>query len=86
MERLDPHALDRAVQSICQARHIFVAGMGRSGYMMRAFAMRLMQMGLLVYMVGDTKHPPALRRVTCWFWGSGFRRNRKPEKLRRQGP
>lgn len=28
MERLDPHALDRAVQSICQARHIFVAGMG----------------------------------------------------------
>ena len=36
MERLDPHALDRAVQSICQARHIFVAGMGRSGYMMRA--------------------------------------------------
>ena len=59
MERLDPHALDRAVQSICQARHIFVAGMGRSGYMMRAFAMRLMQMGLLVYMVGDTNTPCA---------------------------
>ena len=39
------------------ARRVFVAGMGRSGLMMRAFAMRLMQLGVTVYVVGDTTTP-----------------------------
>lgn len=51
--------LEAAVEAICAAKRIFVAGMGRSGYMMRCFAMRLMQMGFTAYMVGDTSTPSA---------------------------
>lgn len=50
---------DRAVKMICSAPRIFLAGVGRSGYMMRAFAMRLMHSGLHAYMVGDTETPGA---------------------------
>lgn len=40
-----------------QADEIFVNGAGRSGYMGRGFAMRLMHMGKKSYMVGDTVTP-----------------------------
>jgi len=40
--------------TIKKAPAIFVAGMGRSGYMARAFTMRLMHLGLVAHFVGDT--------------------------------
>jgi 6-phospho-3-hexuloisomerase len=39
------------------ANRIFVAGKGRSGLFMRAFAMRLMHLGLTVYVVDDVTTP-----------------------------
>jgi 6-phospho-3-hexuloisomerase len=42
---------------LLQAERVFVAGSGRSGLMMRAFAMRLMHLGLTVYVVGETVTP-----------------------------
>ncbi|MFP5346652.1 MAG: 6-phospho-3-hexuloisomerase [Actinomycetes bacterium] len=42
------------------ADRVFVAGEGRSGFMAKAFAMRLMHLGLTVYVVGETI-TPALR-------------------------
>lgn len=39
------------------ANRIFVAGSGRSGFMGRAFANRLMHLGLNVYFVGETTTP-----------------------------
>ncbi|MFD1678042.1 6-phospho-3-hexuloisomerase [Alicyclobacillus fodiniaquatilis] len=45
------------VESILLAKRIFVAGAGRSGFMSRAFAMRLMQMGFETYVVGETVTP-----------------------------
>ncbi len=42
---------------ILQSRKVFVAGAGRSGLMVRAFAMRLMQMGMDAYVVGETVTP-----------------------------
>ena len=39
------------------APRIFVAGAGRSGLCMRSFAMRLMQIGKTVYVVGETTTP-----------------------------
>ena len=36
---------------------VFVYGTGRSGLMLKAFAMRLMQMGLTSYVVGETTTP-----------------------------
>ncbi len=51
--------METAVEAICAAKRIFLAGMGRSGYMMRCFAMRLMQMGFDAHMIGDTSTPSA---------------------------
>ncbi len=40
-----------------QARKIFVAGAGRSGFMIKSFAMRMMHIGLEAYAVGETIAP-----------------------------
>jgi 6-phospho-3-hexuloisomerase len=45
------------VQAIQQASKIFVAGAGRSGFMVKAFAMRLMHIGFDVYVAGETITP-----------------------------
>lgn len=59
LKRASQAEMDSATEMIVSAKKIFVSGMGRSGYMMRAFAMRLMQIGLDAYMVGDTSTPSA---------------------------
>jgi 6-phospho-3-hexuloisomerase len=46
--------LESLVDALSSAGRVFVAGAGRSGLMMRAFAMRLMHLGLDVYVVGET--------------------------------
>ena len=50
----DVPALEQLIQ---QARRIFVAGTGRSGLCVRAFAMRLMHLGLSAYIVGNVTTP-----------------------------
>lgn len=57
LERIAPEQEERLVRAILQAPRVFVAGAGRSGLMARAFAMRLMHMGLAVYAVGDVTTP-----------------------------
>lgn len=42
---------------IRNARKVFVAGAGRSGLMGKAFAMRLMHMGIDAYVIGETITP-----------------------------
>ena len=54
---LDVGTVERITQKISRAERIFVYGAGRSGLMLRAFAMRLMQMGKTVYVVGETITP-----------------------------
>jgi 6-phospho-3-hexuloisomerase len=44
-------------EELLAAGRVFVAGQGRSGLILRMFAMRLMQMGVGVYIVGDTLTP-----------------------------
>lgn len=50
-------------QDICNlldyAKQIFISGVGRTGYIMRCFAMRLAQAGYKVYWVGDVNTPRA---------------------------
>lgn len=44
--------------SYCSQMHsgkIFIAGAGRSGYIMRCFAMRLIHLGFCAYVIGDTE-------------------------------
>lgn len=50
-------SLARAGDLIKSAPRIFVAGAGRSGLCMRAFAVRLMHLGKTVYIVGETTTP-----------------------------
>ena len=48
------------LDAIKGAKRVFVAGAGRSGMMMRSFAMRLMQVGIDTYVVGETTTPKIL--------------------------
>lgn len=50
-------AILRCAQKIGAHDRIFVCGAGRSGLMLRALAMRLMQIGRTVYAVGDCTTP-----------------------------
>ncbi|MCP3763588.1 6-phospho-3-hexuloisomerase [Domibacillus sp. A3M-37] len=45
------------VNRILEAKKIFVAGAGRSGFMAKSFAMRMMHVGLDPYVVGETVTP-----------------------------
>lgn len=49
--------VDQAVQVLTRAKKIFVYGVGRSGLVARAFAIRLVQLGLQVFFIGETITP-----------------------------
>lgn len=57
LARIDPSALSAVADLLDRAPRIFVAGEGRSGFMARAFAMRLVHLGRTAYFVGDTCTP-----------------------------
>ena len=54
LHSIDEQQIDKLAVQILEAGAVFVAGAGRSGLMMRAFAMRLMHLGLRAYVVGET--------------------------------
>ncbi|HEY5854394.1 MAG TPA: 6-phospho-3-hexuloisomerase [Aldersonia sp.] len=54
---LDDAALDALADRLDRAGHVVVAGEGRSGFMAKAFAMRLMHLGLNVHVIGETTTP-----------------------------
>jgi 6-phospho-3-hexuloisomerase len=57
VKETDQAQVQALVDAILGARRIFVGGVGRSGFMMSAFAMRLMHVGLESYVVGETVTP-----------------------------
>lgn len=66
----DHEQVERLIAAIMNARRIFVAGAGRSGLIMRGFAMRLMHLGFEVSVVGETV-TPALTGSDLLLIGSG---------------
>jgi 6-phospho-3-hexuloisomerase len=54
---ISPQDSEHLVDRIVSAKRIFLAGAGRSGLAVRAFAMRLMHMGFGAYFVGETVTP-----------------------------
>ncbi len=56
-ERLEDEDADRLIEAVAGARRVFVMGAGRSGLVAKAFAMRLMHLGLQSYVVGETITP-----------------------------
>lgn len=56
-ESIDEDKLKKIIKSLNNSNRIFVYGTGRSGLMLKAFAMRLMQLGYTSYVVGETITP-----------------------------
>ncbi len=57
LKQVSSDDVELLVGEILEATRVFVAGAGRSGLVMRGFAMRLMQLGLHVHVVDDTTTP-----------------------------
>ncbi|HNR45276.1 MAG TPA: SIS domain-containing protein, partial [Methanofastidiosum sp.] len=57
MEEIDENTIEEVISEILKANKIFIVGAGRSGLVGKAFAMRLMQIGFKVYVVGETITP-----------------------------
>lgn len=57
IERVDEETVNHIVETLATAPKIFIYGVGRSGLVGKAFAVRLVQMGLNVHFVGDTTTP-----------------------------
>ncbi len=54
---LDKRQVNALVKSLEKANKVFVYGAGRSGLVARAFAMRLMHLGINVFVIGETVTP-----------------------------
>lgn len=57
LEKISYPAITQLVQAIASSKRIFVTGEGRSGLVIRMFAMRLMHLGCQDYVVGETTTP-----------------------------
>ena len=57
LHAVNPAEIDALQAALLSADRIFIAGKGRSGLQMRAFAMRLMHLGLTVHVVDDVTTP-----------------------------
>ncbi|MDF2524693.1 MAG: 6-phospho 3-hexuloisomerase [Clostridiales bacterium] len=68
--QIDEQGAQHLMEEIKKAKKIYVAGAGRSLLMLRAFAMRLMHLGLNSYVVGDTT-TPALEKGDLILLGTG---------------
>ena len=56
-DRVSTEQLEALADAILAAKRIFVAGAGRAGFAARAFALRLMHLGLTVFFVGEPTTP-----------------------------
>jgi 6-phospho-3-hexuloisomerase len=61
IEELNMEDAERLVELLLESKDkkIFIVGMGRSGFVARAFALRLMNLGFNVYFLGETITPAA---------------------------
>ena len=61
IEDLDMKAVEKFITTLVNSKNkkIFTVGMGRSGFVARAFALRLMNLGFNVYFIGETITPAA---------------------------
>jgi 6-phospho-3-hexuloisomerase len=68
--KLDLTAAGAIIPLIQQAERVFVVGAGRTGLALKAAAMRLMHLGLTVFVVGETT-TPAIQAGDLLLAGSG---------------
>lgn len=68
--KLDEKQVDAFTKTLLETKRVFVVGAGRSGLVAKAFAMRLMQLGIDVYVIGETT-APSLKEGDLFFAISG---------------
>lgn len=56
-ELISDEAAEALVNGILDSKKVFVAGAGRSGFMAKSFAMRMMHMGINAHVIGETVTP-----------------------------
>ncbi|MCS7143501.1 MAG: 6-phospho-3-hexuloisomerase [Archaeoglobaceae archaeon] len=56
--------IDKMIEELDKADGIFVVGVGRSGFVARAFAMRLMHLGYRAFVIGETITPRIEKKDT----------------------
>jgi 6-phospho-3-hexuloisomerase len=61
-EMIDSSSVEHLIKQINRSKSIFLAGAGRSGYVAKAFAMRLMHLGFEVHVVGEATSPAITQR------------------------
>src|SRR5687768_3113236 len=70
--QIDPATLQAFLNALQPARRVFLYGRGRSGFVARAFAVRLMHLGYQTYVVGETITAPVTKQdVVILVSGSG---------------
>ncbi|MDI6724860.1 MAG: 6-phospho-3-hexuloisomerase [Methanobacterium sp.] len=67
---IDSESIMKMLDMLIEAKNVFIIGLGRSGLVARAFAMRLMHLGISVYVVGETI-TPAIYEDDCLLAISG---------------
>jgi 6-phospho-3-hexuloisomerase len=69
---MDEGGVKKLIRELGHARRIFLCGAGRSGFVSRSFAMRLMHLGFTVHVVGESTTPAiAARDLLVAVTGSG---------------
>src|SRR5690625_1979823 len=69
-KHVDDEQIQGLIQAICEANRIFVVGVGRSGFVGRAFSNRLMHLGFTVYFIGEPT-TPSIQEGDLLIIGSG---------------
>lgn len=62
LDRLDPEQVRQFIAAIRRARRIYIAGVGRSGLVVKAFGQRLMHLGFQVHMADEITAPGIARK------------------------
>lgn len=70
IDKIDEKQVDKMIDTIQNAKSVFIVGSGRSELIGMAFAMRLMHLGFVVYVIGDVT-TPAISKDDCLIAISG---------------
>ncbi len=70
IDRIDEEQVDKMIDEISESKSVFIVGSGRSELIGMAFAMRLMHLGFIVYVIGDVT-TPAIDKEDCLIAISG---------------
>lgn len=57
LAHVNQESIEAAIHDLVDAERLFIAGAGRSGQVMKCFAIRLMHLGMQVYVIGETVTP-----------------------------